>query len=168
MKLLLKYKPFANLVVKTKNLVGTGHSPHQLSLAITLGIIFGVFPFLGVTTLLLALIAFTFKLNMVIIQLANYVVYPLQVVLYIPFIKIGKLLGNMPSVSPAQILEAMKVNWVTEIGKLWYIHLWAILAWAIVAAPSSYIIYYILKDWIQRIKNRISRRIKTHIQVPDL
>jgi uncharacterized protein (DUF2062 family) len=162
MNLLLKYKPVAKLITKTKDLLVSGNTPHQLSLAITLGIIFGVFPFIGVTTIILTVIALVFKLNMVIVQLSNYVVYPLQLMLYLPFIKMGKFLANRQSITPKQVIETMKENWMTGIEKLWDIHLWAILSWALVAVPVSYLIYRLLKDSIEGIKKRNKYKIKTH------
>lgn len=164
MDFLLKYKPVVKLVAKTKDLLKSGNTPHQLSLAITLGIIFGVFPFIGVTTIILTVIALTFNLNMVIIQLSNYVVYPLQLVLYLPFIKMGKFLGNRPAISANQVLETMKADWIDGIEKLWVIHLWAILSWAIIAIPVSYLIYRLLKDWIERIKIKVRQKLKTRTQ----
>jgi uncharacterized protein (DUF2062 family) len=161
MDFLLKYKPVVKLIAKTKDLLTTGNTPHQLSLAITLGIIFGVFPFIGVTTIILTVIALTFNLNMVIIQLSNYVVYPLQLILYFPFIKLGKLLGNRPAITANQVFETMKADWITGIEKLWVIHLWAILSWALIALPISYLIYRLLKDWIEKIKLKISTILKT-------
>jgi uncharacterized protein (DUF2062 family) len=159
---LLKYKPVAKLVTKTKSLLVSGNTPHQLSLAITLGIIFGVFPFLGVTTILLTIIAFIFRLNMVVVQLSNYVVYPLQLLLYLPFIRMGKFLGNLQSVSASEVFAIMKENWVNGIEKLWVIHAWAILAWALIALPVSYVIYRLLKNWIEKIKVKLRRKLKTN------
>lgn len=160
MKYLLKYKPVVKLTTKTKDLLISGNTPHQLSLAITLGMIVGVFPFIGVTTILLTIVALTLDLNVIIIQLANYVVYPLQLLLYFPFIKMGKFLGNRPAISPAQVFERMKKDWISGIGELWDIHLWAILSWALVAIPVSYLIYRILKESIEKIRERL--KLKTH------
>jgi uncharacterized protein (DUF2062 family) len=159
MKFLLKYKPVVKLVTKTKDLLISGNTPHQLSLAITLGIIIGVIPFIGVTTIILAIIAFAFNLNLIITQLTNYLVYPLQLLLYLPFIKLGKLLGHRPAISVNQVFETMKENWITGIEKLWDIQLWAIISWIIIALPASYLIYRLLKNWIEKIKDKLKLRV---------
>jgi uncharacterized protein (DUF2062 family) len=155
MKFLLKYKPIVKLATKTKDLLISGMTPHQLSLALTMGIIFGVIPFPGTNTIILTVIALSFNLNMVIVQLTNYVVYPLQLILYLPFIRLGKYIGNRPSISPHQVMDIMKANWLSGIEKLWDIQLWAIISWALVSIPVSYLLYRLLRDWIEKIKNRL-------------
>jgi uncharacterized protein (DUF2062 family) len=164
MKLLSKYKPLISLVDTIKDLVFTGNSPHKLSLAVTLGLLFGVFPFLGVTTILLAIISLVFRLNMVVIQISNYVAYPVQLLLYLPFLKAGKYLGNMHEITVSNVFSIMKDNWVDGIGRLWQIHLWAIFAWFLISVPTGYLLYLFLKSWIKRLKPKIEKNIKIHIQ----
>jgi uncharacterized protein (DUF2062 family) len=165
MNFLLKYKPVVKLISKTKELLVSGNTPHQLSLAITLGIIFGVFPFLGVTTILLTVIALVLRLNMIVIQLTNYLVYPLQLMFYIPLIRFGIFLGKLKSVTASQVFDIMKENWIEGIEKLWIIHAWAILAWVIISIPVSYIVYNILKILINRLKRKVVIKPITH--TPD-
>jgi uncharacterized protein (DUF2062 family) len=162
MKPFLKYKPVARLIETTKNLVFAGNSPHKLSLAITLGMLFGVFPFLGVTTVLLLVIAILLKLNMVVIQLSNYLVYPIQLLLYMPFLKAGKFLGNLQSITLSNVFTNMKENWIEGIQKLWLLHIWAIFAWFLMALPTGYLLYYLLKAWIKRLKIRFDQAAKIH------
>lgn len=168
MNFLLKYKPIAKLVSKTKEMLITGSTPHQLSMAITLGAIFGILPFLGVTTIVLAFLAVVFRLNMVVIQLANYMVYPLQLLCYLPFLKMGKFLGNIQSISATQVFEIMKENWINGIERLWLIHVWAIIAWALIVIPVGLIVYRLLKNTIHNIKNRLRNKTITHTTTPGL
>jgi len=167
MNFLLKYKPIAKLVSKTKEMLITGSTPHQLSMAITLGAIFGILPFLGVTTIVLAFVAVVFRLNMVVIQLTNYMVYPLQLLFYLPFLKMGKFLGDIQSISATQVFEIMKENWISGIERLWLIHVWAILAWALIVIPVGFIVYRLLKNTIHNIKNRLRNKTIAHTTTPD-
>ena len=70
---------------KTLNLINTslkqGMSCSKISLCIAIGVILGIFPVLGTTTLLCAITAYVFRLNHPLIQLVNYAVYPLQLAL---------------------------------------------------------------------------------------
>jgi hypothetical protein len=91
-------------------------------------------------------------LNVVVIQLSNYLAYPIQLLLYMPFLKAGKYLGNLQSITISEVFASMKVNWMDGFEKLWLIHLWAILAWFLMAAPTGYLLYYLLKGWIKRLK----------------
>jgi uncharacterized protein (DUF2062 family) len=49
-------------------------SAKKLSLTLTLGIVFGIMPFMGVTTYLLIVLAIILRLNIPALQLVNYAV----------------------------------------------------------------------------------------------
>ena len=66
-----------------------GLTPRKLALTCAFGVVLGLFPVFGVTTLLCFVAAFLFRLNIPIIQLVNYLIAPLQLILIIPFIQVG-------------------------------------------------------------------------------
>ena len=89
---------FKTKIVKpTLKMLKQGTSPEKLSLSITSGAVIGILPVVGATSLLSAAIAFTFRLNVPTVQLINYLVYPLQLILMIPFIRMGAFLFNAES-----------------------------------------------------------------------
>src|SRR5580658_3847085 len=67
-----------------------GLAPRQLAFTLALGFAIGCIPLLGVTTAICALLALVLRLNMPAIQAANWVAMPLQVVLLIPFLRLGQ------------------------------------------------------------------------------
>ncbi|AUI68453.1 DUF2062 domain-containing protein [Beggiatoa leptomitoformis] len=71
------------------DLLKQGLSPTQLALCIAWGVLLGVMPMLGVSTLLCVFIAYFFGLNQVAIQLANYLAYPLQLTGFYVFNLLG-------------------------------------------------------------------------------
>jgi uncharacterized protein (DUF2062 family) len=72
-----------------------GVTPEKLALTVALGLALGIFPILGVTTALCAVAAWALRLNQPVIQLVNYVAYPAQFALLIPFYRAGEsLFGN--------------------------------------------------------------------------
>ena len=71
-------------------LVGQGHTPEKIALSVALGITFGLFPIFGTTTLLCVVAAIALRLNHPAIQLANQVMYPLQIPLIVVFIRMGE------------------------------------------------------------------------------
>jgi uncharacterized protein (DUF2062 family) len=71
------------------DLLRQGLTPEKLAFTIALGIALGVTPVLGSTMLLCSLAAFAFRLNLAAIQLVNWLVYPFQLALLIPFYRIG-------------------------------------------------------------------------------
>ena len=72
-----------------------GLSPRRLALTCAFGVVLGIFPVFGLTTLLCFAAAFLFRLNIPIIQLVNYVIAPLQLILIVPFIKLGSYLFRL-------------------------------------------------------------------------
>jgi len=142
------------IITTVKSQLSQGTAPEQLSLGLTLGILFGVLPFPGVTTALLALLVSLFRLNMTVTQITNYAAHPLQLVLYIPFLKFRKFLGKLHGVSVHDVYHAIKENVLLGIQHLWVIHLWAVLAWMIVSIPTGFLIYHILLLQLQNYRNR--------------
>ena len=74
-----------------------GITPQQIALTLALGAVLGIFPILGATTALCALAGVWLRLNQPLIQLVNYLVYPLQLALLIPLYRAGeRLFGAEP------------------------------------------------------------------------
>lgn len=128
-------------------LLKTGLSPQGLAWSVAAGLALGVFPMLGTTTLLCAAAAFAFRLNQPAMQLVNYLAYPLQLVLLIPFIRMGeRLFGieSMPLSLPA-MLQALKADTFGTITLFWS-RIWhACVVWALVAIPLATLLAFILR-----------------------
>ena len=116
--------------------------------------VIGVFPVLGLTTLLCALVALVLRLNQPAIQLVNYLMYPLQLALIVPFLKAGDSVfsGRGASLLNATMLAAaVRNNPVQAIAAFWNSTLFAILLWVIlapfVAAPAYLIALSVFRRW---------------------
>ncbi|MBN2519070.1 MAG: DUF2062 domain-containing protein [Bacteroidales bacterium] len=121
-----------------------GMSPQKLSLMLCLGLTFGVVPFIGVNTILLIILAIIFRLNIIAIQIVNYFVYPLQIILYIPFMKVGQFIFNGPEISfsSREFILMLKDNWFQTITDMWFNNFLGIIVWLILAIPTALGIYY--------------------------
>src|ERR1700722_18596640 len=76
-------------------LLRMGASPQRLAWSIAIGLMVGINPLLGSTTLLCMVVAFAFRLNLAASQLANHAMYPLQLVLIVPFLQVAaRLFGS--------------------------------------------------------------------------
>ena len=60
------------------NLLKQGITPEKISLCIALGVMLGVFPVIGSTMILCTIASLSLKLNLPLIQIISYLVYPLQ------------------------------------------------------------------------------------------
>jgi len=144
----LKQKIFLPLI----DLLMQGISPEKLALSIALGFIVGIVPMIGVTTIICAILAIWLKLNIVAIQIVNYIAAPLQLILYIPFIKAGeKILGI--TVSDFQISEIIKLfheGFIRALKILWVANLQGIFAWVIISIPLSLFLYFLFRTVFRR------------------
>src|SRR5580658_7047125 len=77
------------LVQPFVELLKQGVTPEKIALTVALGISLGVIPMLGTTTMLCTLAAVSLRLNLPGILLINGVVYPLQLLLVVPFLRAG-------------------------------------------------------------------------------
>lgn len=136
---------------KLKSYLKIGLSPHKIALAASLGIFIGLSPLLGLTTIICATLAFVFRLNMGIIQAANYLVYPLQLILMFPFMLTGtRLFDPKQLVDPAMIKEFGALPFWEVLGMLGNWYLYGTLIWLITALPVAFLIYRILLRILNR------------------
>src|ERR1700761_1454869 len=84
------------LIRPVLDLLRQGVTPEKLALSLALGAVLGVFPALAWTTVLCAIAALIWGLNLPAIQLVNYFMYPVQIALLIPFFRLGEKLFRAP------------------------------------------------------------------------
>lgn len=126
-----------------------GISPHKLALSMAFGFVIGTIPLFGITTLLCAIIAYIFRLNMGVIQIVNYAVYPLQFLFFIPFIKLGSYLFDAESFpfNIEQITALLKQDAIHLLMTLGHFNLIGLVAWIIIA-PFIMAVIYFLSRWL--------------------
>ncbi len=133
---------YRNLI---KNLITQGVSPQKLALTISLGFFIGTIPVLWGSTLICVLLAFLFRLNQLGIQAANYLVYPLQIVLIVPFYRIGAAIFSWgPSVSPDIFAKGIKSEWMGNFIPIAAATVKALAAWFLIASPVVILLYFLL------------------------
>ena len=135
------------------NLLLQGVTPEKISQSIAFGMVLGVFPILGSTVLLCTGATFLFRLNFVAIQIANYLIYPLQLILFIPFIRLGETILNTEPfpLSMELIFTMLKDDMIGAIQTLWIANLHGIFAWFLTGPIAIYILYIALNPLIKKI-----------------
>jgi uncharacterized protein (DUF2062 family) len=134
-----------------------GLTPQKLAFTIALGIALGVTPVLGSTVLLCTLAAFAFRLNLAAIQLVNWLVYPLQVALLIPFYRIGGWMFKAPpsELSVAHILALIRTNLFHAVETLWTVTIHALAAWLLLGSIATGMLYLLLVPVLSRMRNQL-------------
>lgn len=130
-----------------------GLAPRQLAFTLALGFAIGCIPLLGITTGLCALLALVLRLNMPAIQAANWVAMPVQMVLLIPFLRLGQWLfrGQSISFNPkllAAQIEAAPWHVLVQMSGL-FGH--ALLAWLLTAGPALLLMTLLLTPLMHRV-----------------
>jgi uncharacterized protein (DUF2062 family) len=130
-----------------------GITPQKIALTIAMGSVLGVFPVLGSTTLLCFVAGLLLKLNQPIIQLVNYLLYPLQLAGIYLFIRIGEWLTHtapLPFSIPGllQQFRAAPLHFFEEFGMT---ALRGILAWLLIAPPIAALLYLLSLPALRRL-----------------
>jgi len=141
-------------------LLTQGITPEKIALSLAFGIVLGIFPVLGSTTVLCAVAALIFQLNLPAIQIVNYLIYPLQLFLLVPFIRMGeKLFRASPlPLSLTQILTLLRADPPHAISWLWVAEVRAIFAWLLVGAPAIFLLYILLSGLLRQVASSYGLR----------
>ena len=148
------------LVRPVIDLLRQGVTPEQIALSIVFGVTLGVFPLLGATTALCAIAALALRLNLPVIQIVNYFVYPLQIALLIPFFRLGEKLFRAPHLplSVAQIYAMIHASMTGAVRLLWTTTWHAIVVWCLFAPVAGIVLYLLLIPVLRHLSRRVSRR----------
>lgn len=135
-----------------------GITPEKIALTLALGFVLAVFPILGSTTILCALAALLLRLNQPIIQLVNYLAYPLQFLLLIPFYRGGEWFGAPHlDLSIPEMIERFRAGPGQFMLDFGIIALGGIAAWCVVAPPVALALYYLLRPLLRTLAARTRR-----------
>lgn len=124
-------------------LLKQGATPEAISAAVAAGAVISVCPFIGVPTPLCALVAWRWKLNMVIIQGVNFLCAGLQWILLLPFLRGGELLfGAAPfPLSVSELKAKLAADFWTTALWFWRSAFFGLLLWALLALPATWLLY---------------------------
>ena len=110
------------------------------------GLIGGVFPIPGTTSLVCMLIIFIFKLNLPACQLANLLCTPLELFLIVPYIRLGEVLFMVQEplpLSTSDISSLLSTESISILISMFGVSLLrAIVSWALSGLLLFPILYY--------------------------
>lgn len=144
-------------------LLTQGITPEKIALSLAFGIVLGIFPVLGSTTILCAAAALIFRLNLPAIQLVNYLIYPLQLFFLLPFIRLGEILFRSAplQLSLTQMLALLRADLPHAVATLWLAEMHAVSAWLLIGPPTIVLFYFLLSRALLRVAASSSRRSNT-------
>lgn len=112
-----------------------GASLERLAWSLAIGLVVGINPLLGTTTVVTLLLAWLLRLNVVASQVGTHSMTPVQLLLFLPFVKAGTLLFHSAALpmSRMEIYHLSHRHPLQLIRLLWQWEWHALLVWAVLA-----------------------------------
>jgi uncharacterized protein (DUF2062 family) len=139
------------------DLLRMGATPERLAWSLAMGVLVGINPVLGTTTVLALAAASAFRLNYVASQIGNHLMYPVQLLLLPVWIAVGSRLFGTPGLKlgrRALMLEVKHHPWQTTKA-LWTWEWHALVVWALAAAIVMPLLAMALKPILGKMLDRL-------------
>jgi uncharacterized protein (DUF2062 family) len=139
------FKPFLALLTQ-------GIAPDRLALCVAIGVVVGNIPILGISTILCAAIALAFRLNLPAIQIVQAAMAPTQILLIIPFLRLGEWILRVPP-QPLSLKEGLAIlarGAGAAIAAFGDSILHAGFAWVLLAPFAVFLFYKLLTPVFER------------------
>lgn len=147
-------KVFEKLKEEIVNAFAGGFSPKKIALSISTGIVFGTVPFC-ISTLLCTISGVILRLNQPLIQLINFMVFPLQILLFLPYLKFGEFLSGKSTIplnyNEVKIIFSLPVKlFILKLGKAIII---ALIGWLFLSPLIFLLSYFLSIHILNRFRN---------------
>ena len=145
----MKIKSLKN---KTTALFKQGLSPLLLTQSIIVATLFSIIPILGVSTFVLTTLSFKKKLNLPIMIAISYLMWPIQILLIIPFIRAGQFIFSIPSTTytAEEIIKSFQNGFFETLSYLSFELLCGLGGWFFTAVPISFGTYLVLLLFLKK------------------
>jgi uncharacterized protein (DUF2062 family) len=150
-------------------LLRMGATPRTLAWSITVGLLVGINPIVGTTTVFCLAATLPFRLNLVAAQIANHAMFPLELVLVIPFIRLGALAFHTAAMplSPHLFFQTARRAPLALARQLWLWEWHALVLWAAIAVVAAPLLVAVLTPILQRMLMRIQRHQYPIVPTPS-
>ena len=140
---------------KITTLFKQGLNPIQLSQSIIVSGALSIIPILGVTTFILTALSLKKKLNLPIMMAISYLMWPIQILLIIPFIRVGEFIFSVPSTqhTAEEIIKSFQNDFFQTLSNLSFELLCGLGGWLLTVVPISIGAYLILIFFLKRANN---------------
>lgn len=123
-----------------------GVTPRRLAWSLALGMVVGINPSVGLTTLLVVLTAWIFGLSKLASLIGTHVVAPLHLLLFIPFIELGVHLFHTRKLPmDRKQLEHLSHHPLRLFHEIWQWEWHALIVWGVMAAIAMPVLAMFLR-----------------------
>ena len=139
---------------KTTALLKQGLTPKDLSKSIIVAGLISTIPILGVSTFMITTVSLKTKLNLPVMIALSYLMWPVQILLIIPFIRIGQFIFSVPTShhSVEEIISSFQESFFGTLSHLSFELLCGLGGWFLTAVPVAVGIYWISLIFLKKNK----------------
>lgn len=146
--------------VKTKitTLLNQGLTPKELCQSIIVSGLISTVPILGVSTFMITTVSLKRKLNFPVMISLSYLMWPVQILLIIPFIRVGEFIFSVPRNHHTvdEITSSFQRSFFLTLSHLSFELLCGLGGWLITAVPIAVGVYWVSLLFLKRKKTRNS------------
>ena len=129
-----------------------GATPEAVSAAVVVAFALAIVPVIGVTTLLCLLAGRLFRLNHIVMQIVNHLSYPVQLVLLVPFVRLGEVLtGADPiALSPGALIDEFNKSFGGFVAKFGMAYVHGLIGWVLTVPLLCWLLHLLLRRVFRR------------------
>ena len=130
-----------------------GATPEAVSAAVTVSFAIAILPVIGVTTLVCLLVGRVFRLNHVVMQIINHSSYPLQILLIVPFVRLGETVTGARHIhlTPKAIIDEFNRSFSDFVEKFWMAYVHGMIGWVITVPLACWILHFFLRSAFRKV-----------------
>jgi uncharacterized protein (DUF2062 family) len=136
-----------------RNQLKQGASVQGLAVSVAVACVCGIFPLLGFTTVLCLAAGKVYKLNHPTMQLVNYFMAPLQLLLIPVFLRLGeRLVGAEPvPFSLPKMLAEFQADPLIFLEAYGLAGAYAVFVWCLMAPALGWLVYYSIRPVLRKL-----------------
>ncbi|TRX30038.1 DUF2062 domain-containing protein [Flavobacterium franklandianum] len=130
---------------KTTALLKQGLTPKQLTQSIIVSGLISTIPILGVSTFMITTVSLKQKLNFPVMISLSYLMWPVQILMIIPFIRVGEFIFSIPQNhhTVEEIISSFQNSFFQTLSHLSFGLLCGLDGWLLTAVPVAVGIYWV-------------------------
>ncbi len=119
--------------------------PKELIQSIIVSGLISIIPILGVSTFMITTVSLKRKLNFPVMISLSYLMWPVQILMIIPFIRVGEFIFSVPRNrhTVEEIISSFQSSFFQTLSQLSFELLCGLGGWLLTAVPTAVVVYWV-------------------------
>jgi uncharacterized protein (DUF2062 family) len=133
-----------------------GAAPESVAAAVSVSLAIAINPIIGTATVGCVIAGRLFRLNHVVMQIINHVSYPIQILLIVPFVRLGETVTGSQHLhlTPQAIIDEFNRSFGDFVEKFWMAYVHGIIGWLLVVPVAAWIFNFFLRWTFRRLMHK--------------